>query len=552
MSQQRILRLIFLTLMLFAFAFPILIGAVFSWRYYSEQLDAAKSFLKERNEALSGFIDGYFKEIRNILRTLASLPEVAEIPWRDESTKKRTLALFKSLQQFNQNIYYIYSGYIDGSLLINDYEPPPGFDPRRRPWYQSVMSTPRTGNETVGLLYREAKTDELLLATVRILESPERGFTGAVSIDSFTQDISKQIERRSTFYQSAKSFIIDRDGTVLVHPVAEHIGKKLSEIADIDQSLVMPGHYFEYRENATRRIAYLSDIPITGWRLITVVDEGEIVTPIINRLVLYIFWLAAISSILGLILASIWKQRVTAPLTTLVERMKRIANTEQLLISVSSSPKGDEIAEIASNIENMAIQALLQKNTELTQAHKTIEKMVEELSQKNAQLEKMAAVDSLTNILNRRKIEEELDQEYRRYLRHGTPFSLILFDIDHFKSINDTFGHQKGDEVLKELTRLVAQRLRANDCFGRWGGEEFLVLLPNTVLDDALALAKQLLGKVAAHPFSIDRQVTISMGVVEIDRRETIDQLLRRVDDLLYSAKNRGRNQICSGKEQGQ
>lgn len=552
MRNHKLLRRFFFTAGLFSFVFPILIGISFSWWYYHEQIKAAKSFIKERNEAVSWFIDGYFKEIRNTVRILASLPEIAEIPWQDEATKQRILALFKTLQQFNPNIYYIYSGYIDGSLFINDYEPPPGFDPRNRPWYRAVMESPKIGNEVVGLLYEEAKTKELLLATVRILKSQKRGFTGAVSIDSFTQEISKQIERKSNIYQSTKNLIINHDGTILIHPSPDYIGKKLTDVVQIDQFPLTPGQYFTYKQNSQRHIAYLSEIPTTNWRLITIVDESEIVKPIIDRLVLYSIGITALSLLFGVILTLIWKYRVTAPLIAVSDRMKRIADAENMLSTLTKKTDNDEISEIVSNIENITIQTLVQKNKELSQANKTIEKMNQELSLKNAMLERLATVDSLTGILNRRKIEEQLNRECERYRRHEKPFSIILFDIDHFKSINDTFGHQTGDLVLKELAQNIANRLRSTDFLGRWGGEEFLILLPDTQLKDAVILANHLSNQVAHHPFPISRQVTISIGVGEIHHGETLDQLISRVDGYLYRAKSSGRNRVISENGSGQ
>jgi diguanylate cyclase (GGDEF)-like protein len=123
--------------------------------------------------------------------------------------------------------------------------------------------------------------------------------------------------------------------------------------------------------------------------------------------------------------------------------------------------------------------------------------------------------------------------------------SLLLFDIDHFKTINDTHGHLAGDQVLVELTRRVRQHLRTGDLLARWGGEEFVVLLPHTRGEDALELAEKLRHLIAGEPFPAAGQVTSSFGVAEFRPHETSDLWLTRVDGALYAAKAGGRNRVC-------
>ncbi len=545
MTRQKLLRILFLTVCLFVFVFPAVIGAGFAWVYYPERFEEAKAFLRERNKSIGVFIDGYFKELRNTVRILAAMPEVSEIPWLDGAGKARVLRLYREIQRQNPNIYYIYSGYTDGTLLINDYEPPPGYDPRVRPWYKAVMDAPVPGKEVVGLLYREAKTQELLLATVHILERPAHGFTGAVSIDSYTREISAQIERRSDIYHSARSFIVDDKGTILVHPQPEYIGRNVEEIFG-ENPVIRAETYFPYAEGLQRRVAYISDIPIAGWRLVTTVDEEEIRGPILRRLSLYALALMVVCLALGLILAYIWRNRVIRPLLSLSQRLRHLAGVADLPVEVR--PADDEIAEITATIESLTVQALLEKNAQLARAYQEISAKNQVLSQKNDLLEKLATEDGLTGLLNRRKLEECLAEEYERFRRHGVPFSLILFDIDHFKSVNDSYGHQAGDEVLRQLSEIVARRLRATDVFGRWGGEEFMIVVRNGDLQEALTLAEQLRARVEDYPFSIGRTVTISLGVGEIRPGESVDQLISRVDDYLYRAKRNGRNRVGSEK----
>ncbi len=158
--------------------------------------------------------------------------------------------------------------------------------------------------------------------------------------------------------------------------------------------------------------------------------------------------------------------------------------------------------------------------------------------------------DSLTEIHNRRYFESRLKEEVERHQRYQSPLSLIMIDIDHFKKINDTRGHQAGDQVLIQIAALLANRLRVVDTIARYGGEEFCLLLPETTRDSAAILAEDLRRMVENRTFSYGEStfdVTISLGVIEAGGADiTLDSLLKQVDDALYSAKKSGRNTVVS------
>ncbi|WP_295388351.1 diguanylate cyclase [uncultured Thiodictyon sp.] len=162
------------------------------------------------------------------------------------------------------------------------------------------------------------------------------------------------------------------------------------------------------------------------------------------------------------------------------------------------------------------------------------------------ELNRHAATDVLTGAWNRRYFEQTVADEMKRVARRGEPLSLVLLDIDHFKSINDRFGHLSGDQVLVQLCQLVRAHLRAADVFARWGGEEFVILLPHCQAADAGRLAEQLRALIADHPFSAVGTVTCSFGVAQRRPAETRDAWLKRADDALYAAKAGGRNRVCS------
>ena len=167
-----------------------------------------------------------------------------------------------------------------------------------------------------------------------------------------------------------------------------------------------------------------------------------------------------------------------------------------------------------------------------------------------ATMHQMAVTDGLTQAANKRQLNEAIANEIERSQRHGRPLSLIFFDIDHFKRVNDTHGHLAGDMVLKEIANGILRRIRRSEVFGRYGGEEFALLLPETDLEGALHLAEELRALVQSHPFVYEgRQipVTISIGVVEWNPAiRTPDDFYREADALLYKAKRSGRNRVVS------
>ena len=163
---------------------------------------------------------------------------------------------------------------------------------------------------------------------------------------------------------------------------------------------------------------------------------------------------------------------------------------------------------------------------------------------------RMTIIDGLTQIHNKRYLFEALEREIIRGRRHERDLAILMIDIDHFKRINDVHGHLAGDFVLKELARIVQSRIRRDEVFARYGGEEFTIILPETSLEGAAALAEVLRQKVAEHLFVFQAdsiRVTISVGATllkEADR--TASELIKRADERLYVAKNSGRNRVCA------
>jgi polar amino acid transport system substrate-binding protein len=177
----------------------------------------------------------------------------------------------------------------------------------------------------------------------------------------------------------------------------------------------------------------------------------------------------------------------------------------------------------------------------------TIRRANRQLQQANRKLERISQHDHLTGMPNRLYLQQAFEYELERYHRYGHVFALLLMDIDHFKRINDAFGHVFGDEVLKTMADLLSENVRGSDIAGRWGGEEFLILCPETDLQGAWSLAEQLRKLIAQTDFGADDMViTASFGVTDFRDDEMIEDCIKRADQALYQAKHSGRNQTIS------
>jgi|GEM_PF-649761 diguanylate cyclase (GGDEF)-like protein/PAS domain S-box-containing protein len=172
----------------------------------------------------------------------------------------------------------------------------------------------------------------------------------------------------------------------------------------------------------------------------------------------------------------------------------------------------------------------------------TVFRDITERKQLEEQLRLLSITDPLTGVYNRRFLQETLLKELYRAERHGEPFSLIMLDIDHFKQVNDRYGHDVGDLVLQHLVKLIQKRIRSSDCLARWGGEEFIVLLPHTGLLAATSLAEALLEDLRVSELKGVGYVTTSSGVAVYRPGDTVEQLVQRADALMYAAKQAGRN----------
>jgi diguanylate cyclase (GGDEF)-like protein len=279
----------------------------------------------------------------------------------------------------------------------------------------------------------------------------------------------------------------------------------------------------------------------------------------------------ASSVLLAILFSRTLSAKVVKPVRMLIARCRAIAEgSPDERVHIRS---GDELEELVDAFNTMSRKLMesraqaedarrslehardllelrvAERTRDLMQANERLLHEVAERARAEEQLALAARADPLTGLMNRRAMLEQLEYQTARFQRNGTPFSLILADLDHFKSINDTFGHDGGDQALVEIAAQLRQDLRAQDLVARWGGEEFLILLPDTDLEGGLVVAEDLREGVAAHSLDIGDQtlrLTLSLGVAGYSADLSFNDCIKAADSALYRAKVQGRNRVVA------
>lgn len=298
--------------------------------------------------------------------------------------------------------------------------------------------------------------------------------------------------------------------------------------------------------NGKKYITLQQIVTRTKWKLMIVIDEKKIFSSI-NELKTFSDRIGyfAIMFMVGFYLIYFYilakkslelSKTITKPLRTLNEHTSQISLSNNDIEIVDTDIK--EIYELSSNFSKMAKEL----DDRTVKLHKEKQQKQEKI--KEVELYKDKSVrDHLTGLFNRAKIEQQLELLYMNFKENKELFSLIYLDIDHFKDINDTLGHAKGDVVLKEISNTLQKTTRGEDIVGRIGGEEFLILVRNNS-DTAQKIAEKLRVSVETTNIIEDRAITCSFGVTQITDEDSVDTLLKRADDALYKAKRNGRNRV--------
>ena len=242
--------------------------------------------------------------------------------------------------------------------------------------------------------------------------------------------------------------------------------------------------------------------------------------------------------------------RMLAPMRRLVEDARREAEGggEETVAPPRLKIKSRDEAGVLADEFNRLLSRIHDQRNELrawgSRLELEVAERTRELEQSNRRLAELSVTDQLTQLYNRAKLDQTLLHEVSRAERYGHGFGLILLDVDHFKQVNDSYGHQVGDQVLVAVAGLLAGHIRAMDILGRWGGEEFLIVCPNTDLEGVGALAEHLRARLAEQSMPTVGTKTASFGAAAWRAGDSVESLVARADQALYAAKEGGRNRV--------
>lgn len=485
------------------------------------------NILKNNNSlyaVFTGYKDGSFYEIIN-LNSHNSLHEVYGakptdswllIKISNSNLSKREVFLFDDNLEMTSS-----------KITENDY------NPTLRPWYKSAILS----NEVI-------KTMPYAFSHIN-----SNGITYAKQIDKSGNVVAIDVlidDFKSIYKEHIKNDYID------IY-IFNNNGEIISSLKEENQFFKS---FFEYKKKNLEELVRPTIITFLNKKYIVQVipikngDNSEYISifadydSILAPYELQVFNLLIIFTLTALIMVPIiiyFSGIIIKPIYELVKESLKIKRRRyESIKKVESSIL--EVSYLSSAFEDMSESIYKYQNS----LEEQVKERTKELIEKNQELLKLSITDKLTEIYNRAKLDKTLQEEFNRSKRYKTEFSVILIDIDFFKKVNDTFGHQIGDDVLKESAQVLKDSIRLTDVLGRWGGEEFLIISPQTNLEGAVKIAEHINNAIKLYKFkTYPNKVTMSIGVASyFEDMSKIEEILLNADKSLYKAKENGRDRV--------
>lgn len=455
--------------------------------------------------------------------------------------------------------YYSWIGFADthGIVRASTHNLLLGADVTQRPWFNAGLVDNFVGDVHSALLLSKLLPQEPGAGPIRFIDfaSPVRDKSGAVRgvlaahahwrwATEVVQAIAPNISERD----GVEIFLVNKDNTILYPETQVHKAQLPQYLTAANGTLVATwGGSVEYMTAYTTVPEPTTRTPL-AWRVV-VRQSTQLALARVNDLQ-RAFLLGALLWTMAFLLLGRWIASAFArPLEDLSLTAKRLQQGDENL-NWKIHARSLEVRNLVDALRNTAVTLLDNKHA-LIDANALLEKKVQdrtaELAHANHDLQILARRDALTGLGNRLATRERLRDEYLRSQRTRLPCCVLMMDIDYFKKINDSHGHAVGDEVLRAVACTILSSLRGSDFAGRFGGEEFLVLLPDTPLDQALGVAEKIRGAVQNQHLAGVGQVTISVGVALLDvanPNQDEDVAVQRADEHLYRAKAAGRNRV--------
>ena len=482
------------------------------------------NFLENNEDIYSSYFafdDDSFFEVINLnieksLRTQYSL-----------SSNSRWLLIFINGKNKTQKILYSY----DNNLkLIAQVEKENDYFATTRPWYINAKSAKDELIKSKPYTFKNINSTGMTFAK-------NFNANATFAIDVLLNNLNTTINDTSSL-KTMNSFLFAQDKELISTTTNNQI--LISYIKNLlDDDKISENKELIYKINNVQYIINFSNLDDKIYKyLITIVSLDDVMMPyskyfnliisfttILFLILLPLIWYFAsiiVRPILQLKLESIKvKKRDYKKLKMVNSRVFEIQELSNAILDM-----GDSIHEYQNNLE--------QKVMERTK----------ELESKNIELERLSITDKLTNIYNRIKLDKTILEQLNLAKRYKVEFGIMIIDVDYFKKVNDTYGHQVGDTTLIEVANILKTNIRESDTVGRWGGEEFVIICPHTNLEGIKIVANIIREKIEKHQFPVVGNKTASFGITIYQDNDNLETIISRADEALYNAKNNGRNRV--------
>ncbi len=388
----------------------------------------------------------------------------------------------------------------------------------------------------------------------------------SISVEYLAQRLSKVKLGNSSY-----AWISDSSGTVVSHPDTSLIlhanifeGERVGfdGFADIavqtNWDSVGHGHYYDRRVGEAKIVTFAKIDTLPNWTLFVTTEESDIFLDI-NELLEDVAITSSVVIVVFMPIVFYLTNSITRPILDLTYDVENAVNNQYSMFSGYDSK--DEIGQLSNAFKN-TFDEIHQNNRkledvvalrtqELNTANQELAYSVNLLNKNNHKLTWLAMHDPLTNLFNRRALITKVHDQIQKARAHSLPLSLILLDLDHFKEVNDTFGHDAGDQVLKHVAEFFAQASGQDTLLARWGGEEFVLVVAESTLAQAKRFAERLMEDLKREDFYPVPNITFSAGVASLVSDESFDELVARADKALYAAKQQGRQCVLIAEEIG-
>ena len=423
-----------------------------------------------------------------------------------------------------------------------------------RPWFQKGLEGPFVGDVQQALLLGSLLERPPGAEPARFVDfsAPVRvdgrlvGVVGMHGSWEWTGDVIESLIAPEAARAGLEVFVFDREGALIYVPAKRmqalsQAGQRAPPTnAAKDSPQVVDWLDGERALSANVQLPTHNSVSNLGWQVVArqpIAQAYARSTGMVRRALLVGLAAAGVAALLSWLLA----RRLSEDLQNLARAASNVnAGAHEAAIPLRGSSR--EVFELSSAMAHMTAR-MLQANDEMEEQ---VRLRTQQLERANQELDRQARTDALTGLLNRRGFEAQIGFALALAARNLQPLSVVTLDVDHFKRINDRYGHAVGDAVLQRLARLLPEHLRASDIVARVGGEEFVALLPSTDTAGAMKVAQALLDAVAATADPDVGQLTLSAGVASLrNLQDTRAALLQRSDEALYTAKQAGRNRVC-------